>query len=848
MSGSMIRIALLSSAVCIGATGAMAQSAALQPASPPATTAATASAAHTVDARAWPRSYNADGVEFSIFQPQVDSWEGNVIKARAVMAVKTGETKGADGKAVAQQSYGVLWLSARTETDKGAREVVLDQLTVEKANFPDATGKDAAYLAAAKKALPTTSFVASLDMIEASLAITDARLDTRTHAVSNTPPDIIVSLAPAVLVQVDGEPVWRPSGTPGVDRVLNSRVPILRYNGAFYVGRSGKWATSKSLASGWAKTDGPPAPVAQALAALVDKEKSGADDKRQLPEYASFPEIYVRTKPTELLIVDGDPNFADIEGTGLSYVVNTPADLFLDNGNNWYVLVSGRWFRAGSTQGPWTYVAPDALPADFRKIPSDGPKGAVLASIAGTPEAKESLVANSVPQTATVSRSKTQFTAQYDGAPKFAAISGTGLSAAQNSPTPIIKAGEQSYLALDKGVWFTATSPTGPWSVATSVPTEIYSIPTSSPLHFVTYVSIYGSSGDEVYVGYTPGYYGTVASQGVVVYGTGYACDAWVGTYYYGCPTTYGYGATFAFGAAVGWGLAFGYGWYDPWYYPGWGPWYYPGYYPGYWGGAAFAYGNVYGRWGSTAIAGTRAAWANAWTGNVGQGFRGGYYNAATGGRGYGYAAHNTNVYTGRTSTVAGGIRYNPETGRVVAGRGGAAGNIYTGEGVAGGTRTTVNTNTGRVTRTAGGAARTEQGATVAGGGRTTGPGGNAAGAGYVHYDRDTGDISKGGVVDVNGNVFAGKDGNVYRYNDGSWNKVERPDAKGGGRTQGPVDTDRQRVDLDHDRTARDRGFERDSMAGRGFDRPGTQRPVFDRGSYGSGFGGRMGGFRGRPR
>ena len=64
---------------------------------------------------------------------------------------------------------------------------------------------------------------------------------------------------------------------------------------------------------------------------------------------------------------------------------------------------------------------------------------------------------------------------------------------------------------------------TGPGRSPTSVPEVIYTIPPSSPLHYVTYVYVYGATPQTVTVGYTPGYYGTVlAPTGVVVYGTGY--------------------------------------------------------------------------------------------------------------------------------------------------------------------------------------------------------------------------------------------------------------------------------------------------------------------------------------
>lgn len=788
-----------------------------------------------IDARPWPRSYKVDGVEFSFYRPQIDTWTGDTLKARAVMAVKTGSAKDASGAAVTQQDYGVVWLTARSETDKEAREVVLDNLTIDRASFPAAKEQEARYLGLARKAAPTTRLVASLNQLEASLALTEAgRTSEVSQPVDNTPPEILFAFAPTILVLIDGQPVLKPSSVAGVERVINTRAVLLKRQGAFYFSRDGKWATSSSLDGPWTAAK-PPAAVVQAAGASA---KPSAQEQSQAKHAATLPtaKIAVRTHATELITVEGDPAFVPIPGTSLKFVSNTPADVLIDASGGWYVLIGGRWFASVSSKGPWRWVDPKTLPADFAKIPSDNPKGAVLASIPGTPEARESLVANAVPQTATVNRNEAKFLARYDGAPQFRPIAGTGLSYAINSQDPVISAAAAGYFALQNGVWFSGPAPTGPWVVATQVPAEIYRIPSSSPLHYVTYVTIYGTNGDEVYVGYTPGYYGTVVSNGVVVYGAGYACDSWIGTDWYGCPTPYGYGAAFGYGLAMGWALSFGWGWYDPWYDPWWGPWYpyYPGYYPG-----GIVAGNVYGRWGASVVAGTGAAWANPWTGNYGRAGRGGYYNTATGGRGYGYAGRNTNIYTGRSTAAAGGVRYNPQTGRVVAGQGGSISNIYTGEGVAGGSRTTVNTNTGRVTNSAGVAGRGQEGAGAAGGFKTQGPGGGeAAGAGYVHYDRETGDISKGGVVDVNGNIYAGKDGNVYKRGaDGGWEE-----AGTGGKFS---KADKPDPSLDRERVSRDRGFERDRASGGGFERQAASRPSFDRGAYGGGFNGRMGGMRG---
>src|SRR5678815_5615193 len=101
-------------------------------------------------------------------------------------------------------------------------------------------------------------------------------------------------------------------------------------------------------------------------------------------------------------------------------------------------------------------------------------------------------------------------------------IEGTPLQFVANSATPIIKVDEKSWYACQNGVWYVATSVKGPWYVADSVPAVIYSIPSSSPMHYVTYVRVYDADSRVVYQGYTPGYLGTVVSDGVVVYGTGY--------------------------------------------------------------------------------------------------------------------------------------------------------------------------------------------------------------------------------------------------------------------------------------------------------------------------------------
>lgn len=686
----------------------------------------------------WPRRFAVGTNSVAIYQPQIEEWSGNSLSARAALAITETQNK--------QPLYGVLWFSARAEIDKVNRLVTLSDFKVQKLSLPMAPNKAAALETALQTRADTQVNVIALDRLLADMAINHATTNSVAYEVKNDPPQILFSTRPALLVLIDGAPVFRPVNSTNVERIINTRVLIVRAENKFYLRLMDGWLESENLNGPWTIAGHTPNDLKKALDAaiaskqvdLLDRSKGSlADAIKQ----NTVPTIYVSTQPAELLQTQGDPQAASIEGTNLIYVTNTDNDIFVYTpSQTHYILLSGRWFAAQSMLGPWQYVNSEKLPADFAKIPATHAKAAALVSVPGTPQAKEALIANAIPQTATITRSAASLTVNFDGIPQFKPIESTTLMYAANTSIPVIKIDARSYYAVQNGVWFVANSTVGPWTVATSVPVVIYTIPISSPLHYVTYVKVYGSTRDVVYVGYTPGYYGTVVtSSSVVVYGTGWYYPAYVGAYWYGWPYTYGYGAAFTWGVATGWGLAYGYGygWYGAaTYYSAYG-----------WGGVAAT--NVYGQWGNVAYAGTRAAWANPYTGNVGYGGAYTGYNTVTGAR---YAARggtNTNVYTGTTVTGGAAAAYNPNTGRISAGQAGTASNVYTGNSAAGARGVNYNPNTGVISGGAVGGVRDGSTGQVTAGGR-----------GFAYNTRtDT------GVAVGNNNVYASRDGNVYRYN-----------------------------------------------------------------------------------
>jgi hypothetical protein len=696
----------------------------------------------------WPRTFTSGQDTFTVYQPQVDKWEGDRIDLYSAVELKTG-TKG-------PAKYGVVWFRARTEVDKINRLVALDQAEVTQIKFPVAHEKEAELKALLNKKLPGATKTISLDRLQSMLEASDDRI--KTVEVKNDPPKIIISTKPATLVLIDGEPQLRDVPNVDLQRVINTR-SILLFDideKLYFLRVEDWWLQSKAIDGPWEYGKKLPKDMKKAEEYLVSQNQvqdptgEEAKPKQSLKDAgknAQVPVVYVVFAPTELVETTGDPQYAAITGTGLEYVSNTSGNIFR-LGGEYYVLISGRWFKAASFDGPWTFVASPDMPANFAKIPLSSPKSTVLASVPGTPQSKEALIANSIPQTATITRSEAKVTVQYDGEATFVPIQGTSMSYAKNTSAAVIKVSDNNYYCVEAGVWFKAPSPQGPWRVADSVPEEIYTIPPSSPLYYVTYVKVYGSTPEVVYTGYTPGYYGTVVSSNTstVVYGTGWYYPPYIGpTVWYGWPYTYGVGAGFTYTTDSGWSFGFGYGYaYYPWYYPWWGPMgyygccWYPYYGWGAWGGAAVA--NVYGVWGNTAYSRTGAAWANPYTGNYGAATRGAYHNTQTGRTSVGARGTNTNIYTGNSVGYRGGATYNPNTGIVAGGGAGYAGNIYSGNG--------------------------------------------AANRGGFVYNTNT----NAGIAAGKNNVYAGKDGTVYRYNRDSgnwssnsgsgWNSVNKPEPR----------------------------------------------------------------------
>lgn len=489
----------------------------------------------------WPRKMTNNGHALVIYQPQVDDWKNfsELDWRMAFSLTPKGE----------KPVVGVMVLQGETLVDKESQMVTITKLKVLETRFPALDSSRAAKMETLARSFLPASVTISMQRL---VACVPKKNSTPAVKLKNDPPKIFVSYKPAILLDVDGEPVRAKIEKTNLEYVVNTHWPLLYdpQGAKFYLLVQKLWLSASQLQGPWMAEKTLPKEMSK-----LQSEPKWAALKGTIPPKSSdvIPNVFYSTVPAVVLLFDGKPVYTKIPGNQLQYATNTLNYVFLwTPGRQYYILTSGRWFRADSLDGPWTFATPE-LPADFAKIPRDNPAAQVLASVPGTEEAEDAVLMAKIPTTVTVNPTAAAAAAKvtYDGEPKFEPIEETTLYYATNTAQKVIKVGDLYYLCL-QGIWFVSTTPQGPWQTAPSVPTVIYTIPPSSPVYNVTYVIQTTTSDGMVVTSYTSGYTGvyvmSVSSGVVITSGTGYYYPPYIVVYpaypyypvYYPPPYTYG--------------------------------------------------------------------------------------------------------------------------------------------------------------------------------------------------------------------------------------------------------------------------------------------------------------------
>jgi hypothetical protein len=625
----------------------------------------------------WPREITRNDASLVYYQPQIDDWKDfKEIDGRMAISVTPRGGK---------PQVGIVALQMQTQVDVDTRAVLLSNPQI---------------VSLREFLNPQASLTISLDRLVASV---EKKGSPAVAAVKNDPPAIFFSFGPAVLLHVDGDAVLAPIQDSDLTFVVNANWPLFLDNAShqYYLFNGQSWMTSTDLKSGWAAAKALPAKMSK-----VPDDPTWADLKPYIPvpkaKPAAAPRVFFSSTPAELIVFDGKPVYATIPGTQLVFAKNTDSDVFVYSPTStYYYLSAGRWFSAPSPTGPWTF-ATNQLPADFAKIPRDSIAARVLPAVPGTPEAADAVLLAQIPTTVEINPSAAAAALKvvYSGEPQFQPIEGTPLSYAANTPDKVIKV-QNHYYVCSQGVWFDSSSPNGPWQTSQSVPQVIYTIPASSPVYNVTYVTQNVTPSGAVQASYTAGYLGVfvagAALGAIVAQGNGYYYPPYVlvghGPYpvYYPRPAPYGYRT------------------YNP------------------YTGASGVRGVAYGPNGS-------AQWGTSYNPNTGT-----YARGATA--------------SGRYGSASVGQAYNPYTGAYGATRQGS--NAYG--------------QWGSSVVTKGNQWAATQHQTTANG--SVGSYQNSAAGKAVAGTSANGRVVAGKTA--SGDMYAGRDGNVYKNTNGSWQKYD---------------------------------------------------------------------------
>jgi hypothetical protein len=369
------------------------------------------------------------------------------------------------------------------------------------------------------------------------------------------PPAIFYSTTPAVLVNIDGEPIWSPIKDNDLKFAVNTNWDLFQLESSktFYLRHEQSWLKASDVKGPWS-----PAGTLPASFSKLPPDDNWKDVKAALPGKAVTPgrgrPCSSARRPPRCCCSEASPATCWWPARPISSGSRTRKAICFA----WAGPV--RCITSSPAGGSRRRISPARGPLPRRRCPrrSGRFRSSIRVRVCSPrsrerPQAAEAVLLAQVPQNARVKKKELKAPeVTYQGAPKFDPIPQTSVSQAVNTDKQIIKVGDLYYMCF-QGVWFVAKAPEGPWEVTGTVPKEIYEIPASSSAHNVTYVTVEDDDDDWATFAAVAGYTGVMIGWGCAVWGSGYYYPPYWGyggyyPYYYPFYPTYGYGA-----------------WYNPW-------------------------------------------------------------------------------------------------------------------------------------------------------------------------------------------------------------------------------------------------------------------------------------------
>jgi hypothetical protein len=192
---------------------------------------------------------------------------------------------------------------------------------------------------------------------------------------------VFYTAEPAELIVFAGEPIYKKIADTQLLYATNTDSWVFSdsANGQIYYLVTGRWFSAPKLEGPWtyAGNDLPQdfqKIPADSEAGIVLASVPGTPEAEDAVLLAQVPTTAVvkraAAEAQAKVEYNGDPQFAPIEGTSLSYATNANADVIRIE-DKYYLCLNAVWFVSSSPTGPWTIVT--AVPEVIYTIPPNSP-------------------------------------------------------------------------------------------------------------------------------------------------------------------------------------------------------------------------------------------------------------------------------------------------------------------------------------------------------------------------------------------------------------------------------------------------------------------------------------------
>ena len=231
----------------------------------------------------WPREINTDRGILTIYQPQPEKFENNILEGRAAVSLLS--------KGKTSPVFGVFWFSGRVDTNRDSSTAVIRDITVTDTRWPESDkAREEETSIFLTSLMPKTGLPISLERLRASLATLDVERKS-VEGLKHDPPRIVVVQEAAELLLYDGEPRTIAIPNTELERVANTAYAVVKdkKSGVYYLSGGKVWYSAKAPKGPWTSIAKPPAEIAKLI----------PPDTSSTPAPAKPPKIVVATEPTE---------------------------------------------------------------------------------------------------------------------------------------------------------------------------------------------------------------------------------------------------------------------------------------------------------------------------------------------------------------------------------------------------------------------------------------------------------------------------------------------------------------------------------------------------------------------